>query len=115
VIATKHPISVSSLSLLCTRIFTFALEQADEAVLLPRIVSFSPLWTTFVHILDQQRGLSKGKFRQILQKEWVSGVIGKKHNLPYWERFFLQRIVFTSLIQVAPDVLVNCAEVRQTG
>jgi len=39
-----------------------------------------PLWTTFVHILDQLRWLSKGKFQQILQKEWLSAAGSKKYN-----------------------------------
>jgi hypothetical protein len=42
---------------------------------------FSPLSTTFVHILAQWGGLSKGKFRQIPQKEVVCRFGSKKHNL----------------------------------
>jgi hypothetical protein len=58
-----------------------------------RIVSLPPLWTTFVHILDQPRGVSKRKFRQILQKERVSQPDRKKYNGCHGNRIWLQQVV----------------------
>ncbi len=73
-------------------------------------MSFFPLWTTFVHILAEQRKLSKRKFRQIPWKEGVSSLGSKKYNLAGGTRRYLQQIVLTWLIQVAPDVLVKQAK-----
>jgi hypothetical protein len=68
---------------------------------------FSPLSTTFVHILAEGRGLSKKKFRQILQKEEVSRVGSKKYNLQYRKANYLQFIVLAWLVQVPSDALVK--------
>jgi hypothetical protein len=68
---------------------------------------FSPLSTTFVHILAEERGLSKKKFRQILQKEEVSRVGSKKYNLQYRKANYLQFIVLAWLVQVPSDALVK--------
>jgi hypothetical protein len=80
-----------------------------------RIASLLPLSTTFVHILAQGRGLSKGKFEQILEKEGLSRVDRKKHNRAGMEGALPLHDVLTSLIQVARDVLVKQAKLRQAG
>jgi hypothetical protein len=72
-----------------------------------KTVSLFPLWTTFVHILDEGRNLSKGKFQQILQKEEVLGVGWKKYNLEYRNPVYLQLIVLASLVQVPSDALAK--------
>jgi hypothetical protein len=77
------------------------------------MVSLFPLWTTFVHILDQQRELSKGKFQQILQKEGVSWAGSKKYNLCALKWSLPQRVVLPWLIHAARDLLVKTAELRQ--
>jgi hypothetical protein len=74
-----------------------------------------PLWTTFVHILAERTELSKRKFRQIPWKEGVSSLGSKKYNLAGGTRWRPQQIVLTGLIQVARDVLVKRAKVRQAG
>jgi hypothetical protein len=97
VIATKHPDAFFSLPFTCFALrvawfdtspeagfpvlIAFCLERVTKSVFLIGIGSLFPLWTTFVHILDQQQGLSKGKFQQILQKEGVSRGGCKKYNL----------------------------------
>jgi hypothetical protein len=72
-----------------------------------KTVSLFPLWTTFVHILAEGRGLSKGKFQQILQKEEVLRVGWKKYNLEYRNPVCLQLIVLASLVQVPSDALAK--------
>jgi hypothetical protein len=72
-----------------------------------KTVSLFPLSTTFVHILAEERGLSKKKFRQILQKEEVSRVGSKKYNLQYRKANYLQFIVLAWLVQVPSDALVK--------
>jgi hypothetical protein len=98
---------------LIVALVTFAPGLAAEPSFWLETVSFSPLWTTFVHILDQWRGLSKGKFQQILQKEWLSVAGGKKYNGAGCKRLRLQGVVFTWLIQGERDLLVNEAKLRQ--
>jgi hypothetical protein len=78
-----------------------------------RTASLIPLSTTFVHILAQGRGLSKGKFEQILKKQGLSRVDFKKHNMAGVEGASPLPAVLTWLIQVARDVLVKQAKLRQ--
>jgi hypothetical protein len=80
-----------------------------------KTASLLPLSTTFVHILAQGRGLSKGKFEQILVKEGLWRADRKKHNMTGMEGAFPLHDVLTSLIQVARDVLVKQAKLRQAG
>jgi hypothetical protein len=72
-----------------------------------KTVSLFPLWTTFVHILAEGRGLSKGKFQQIPQKEAASSVDDKKYNLEYLDQIHVQQIVLSSLVQVPSDALAK--------
>jgi hypothetical protein len=72
-----------------------------------KTVSLFPLWTTFVHILAEGRGLSKGKFQQIIQKEEVLRAGWKKYNLEYRNAVYLQLIVLASLVQVPSDALAK--------
>jgi hypothetical protein len=72
-----------------------------------KTVSLFPLWTTFVHILAEGRGLSKGKFQQILKKEEVSKAGCKNYNPQYRNGVYLQLIVLSSLVQVPSDALVK--------
>jgi hypothetical protein len=94
-------------------LIAFALKHVTKSVFFAENRFLSPLWTTFVHILDQLRGLSKGKFQQILQKEGVSRAGCQKYNGCGRNRICLQPVVLPWLIQVALDVLVKTGELRQ--
>jgi hypothetical protein len=107
VIATKHPVPFSSLPFIALASGAWGLNLRAKHQSLLKTISLFPLWTTFVHILAEGRGLSKGKFQQILKKEEVSRVGCKKYNLEYRSPIYLQQLVLASLVQVPSDALVK--------
>jgi hypothetical protein len=74
-----------------------------------------PLSTTFVHILAQWEGLSKGKFQQILEKARVLREDLKNYNLAGIK---LANLLYIGLPWLVPGllvVLVKRTEFRLAG
>jgi hypothetical protein len=74
-----------------------------------------PLSTTFVHILAQREGLSKGKFQQILEKARVLREGLKNYNLAGRKPGNLLYMGLPWLVPGLPVVLVKRTKFRLAG